>query len=56
VSRVKTAYACQACGHREARWLGRCPDCGGGNTPAEELVERDAREKRPAWGSGGSSG
>ncbi len=24
----KPGYECSACGHREAKWLGRCPECG----------------------------
>jgi DNA repair protein RadA/Sms len=24
----KTAYECDACGHRPPKWVGRCPDCG----------------------------
>jgi DNA repair protein RadA/Sms len=54
--KLKTAFACQACGHKEAKWLGRCPECEGWNTLNEEIVERAEREKRPAWGPGGSSG
>jgi DNA repair protein RadA/Sms len=35
----KASYACQACGHRSARWLGRCPSCGEWNRFAEEAAE-----------------
>jgi DNA repair protein RadA/Sms len=28
-------YKCSACGHEEAKWLGRCPDCGEWNTFVE---------------------
>ncbi len=56
MSKLKTAFACQACGHREAKWFGRCPECEGWNTLNEETVERAERERRPAWGAGGSSG
>lgn len=35
----KTSYACQACGHRSPRWLGRCPACGEWNRFAEEAAE-----------------
>lgn len=37
MSKVKNIFACQACGHHTTKWLGRCPDCGGWNTFAEEL-------------------
>jgi len=29
---------CQECGYTTTKWLGRCPDCGGWNTIAEEPV------------------
>ncbi len=35
-SMVKTAYVCQACGHRSPKWMGRCPGCEEWNTLAEE--------------------
>ena len=25
---VRAAYECDACGHRPAKWVGRCPECG----------------------------
>ncbi|MDR0569039.1 MAG: DNA repair protein RadA [Spirochaetaceae bacterium] len=39
-------FQCSACGHEEAKWLGRCPNCGEWNT----LIET------PAQGSGVVSG
>ena len=49
--REKT-FACGACGHRSAQWLGRCPGCGEWNTLEEE--ERADRGRlaagRPAAG------
>lgn len=35
--KLKTAYLCQECGYRAAKWLGRCPDCGQWNTLVEEV-------------------
>jgi DNA repair protein RadA/Sms len=32
----RAAYACQECGYESAKWLGRCPSCGGWNTLVEE--------------------
>ncbi|MFH1406681.1 MAG: DNA repair protein RadA [Candidatus Omnitrophota bacterium] len=32
----KTVFACQNCGYTSAKWLGRCPDCGGWNCLIEE--------------------
>jgi DNA repair protein RadA/Sms len=31
-------YVCSQCGRSEAKWLGRCPDCGSWNTFEEERV------------------
>src|ERR687898_456058 len=33
---IKTLYVCSNCGHEEPKWLGHCPDCGGGSTFVEE--------------------
>ena len=32
----KTVFECQNCSHSSAKWLGRCPDCGGWNSFVEE--------------------
>lgn len=42
---TRTIFICQACGHQVGKWLGRCPQCGGWNTLAEEVAS-----PRPAWG------
>ena len=34
-----TEYVCQSCGHRAPKWLGKCPECEGWNTLAEEKVK-----------------
>ncbi|MFA5353661.1 MAG: ATPase domain-containing protein, partial [Thermodesulfovibrionales bacterium] len=36
MSKVKTVFQCQACGYMSAKWLGKCPDCGGWNSFSEE--------------------
>ena len=36
LAKVKTFFACQACGFVSSKWLGRCPDCGEWNSFAEE--------------------
>jgi DNA repair protein RadA/Sms len=54
MAKQKTAFLCQTCGHKESKWLGRCPDCGGWNSLVEEVI--DCEEKRPAWGSSGGAG
>ena len=32
----KTVFECQNCGYSSAKWLGRCPDCGGWNSFVEK--------------------
>src|SRR5215207_7032361 len=36
VAKVKTFFACQACGFESSKWLGRCPDCGEWNSFNQE--------------------
>jgi DNA repair protein RadA/Sms len=47
MSKAKSVFACQTCGHHTTKWLGRCPECGGWNTFAEELQAppRPARQQ-----------
>ncbi len=33
----RSVYCCQACGHTESKWLGRCPACQEWNSLVEEL-------------------
>jgi DNA repair protein RadA/Sms len=42
VSKVKTFFACQACGLESSKWLGRCPECGEWNSFVEERQEATA--------------
>lgn len=44
--KARTVFACQACGFQSPRWLGRCPDCQGWNTLAEEREESQAAGSR----------
>ena len=37
--KVRTFFACQACGFESSKWLGRCPDCGEWNSFVEERQE-----------------
>ena len=39
MTKLKTAYTCQQCGHQSIRWAGRCPGCGLWNTLVEEVLE-----------------
>ncbi len=49
--KTSTIFACQACGHQSAKWLGRCPGCAAWNTMAEERLAREtpAPGGRAAW-------
>ncbi|MDZ4751896.1 MAG: DNA repair protein RadA [Flavobacteriales bacterium] len=47
MSKTKTAFFCQECGHESPKWVGKCPNCGAWNTYVEELVVKtDAQSKR----------
>jgi len=48
MKKTKTAFFCQNCGHRSAKWLGRCPSCDEWNTFAEEDVRDDDHRDVPA--------
>src|SRR5215468_1936504 len=37
--KLKARYVCQACGHVEPRWMGRCPDCSAWSSFLEEAAE-----------------
>lgn len=39
-------YICQNCGHKEAKWLGKCPECGTWNS-FEEIVAEKKPDKKP---------
>ena len=43
----KTRYVCQTCGSAQAKWMGKCPDCGEWNTLVEMVVQEPA-PGRPA--------
>ncbi len=36
MSKIKTVYQCQSCGHVSPKWLGKCPDCGAWSSFSEE--------------------
>ena len=37
MTRPKSTFVCQSCGYVAPKWLGRCPECDGWNTLAEEV-------------------
>lgn len=47
MSKVKSSFFCQQCGHESAKWLGKCPSCGSWNTFVEEIQQKD--ENRTEW-------
>src|SRR6187402_2162436 len=49
----KSVFYCSSCGSESAKWLGKCPDCGGWNTFTEEKVSgTERRTAAPALGGG----
>ena len=47
MSKQRTVFVCQECGHSSPKWLGRCPSCHAWNSLVEEIAEpRDERTKR----------
>ncbi len=41
MSKIKTAFFCQHCGHESAKWLGKCPSCNEWNTFVEETIQKE---------------
>ena len=55
MARLRSTYVCGECGGEQARWFGRCPDCGAFATlveqaPASEDARSGARRKGAAAG------
>ena len=46
-----TEYVCQSCGHRAPKWLGKCPECEGWNTLAEEKVKATRSNRKTGNGT-----
>ena len=49
MSKIKTAYFCNSCGHESAKWLGKCPSCNTWNTFVEEVISKDSDKKETGW-------
>lgn len=45
MSKSKTVFFCQNCGHESAKWVGKCPSCNEWNTFAEEVVEKTGKNQ-----------
>ena len=44
----KTQYQCNSCNHISSKWLGKCPNCFGWNTFAEQVID-NTKNKTLAW-------
>ncbi len=42
MAKAKSSFVCEACDAEQARWYGRCPDCGAWNTLAERAASLGA--------------
>jgi DNA repair protein RadA/Sms len=49
MSKVKSTFFCQQCGHESVKWVGQCPSCGQWNTFVEELVQKENAKNNPGW-------
>lgn len=45
MSKDKSVFFCQNCGHESAKWVGKCPSCNEWNTFVEEVVEKQSKSK-----------
>jgi DNA repair protein RadA/Sms len=46
----RQVFVCQECGSQQPKWMGKCPDCGGWNSFAEENNSGTAEESSPRGG------
>ena len=49
MTKIKTLYFCQNCGHQSPKWLGRCPSCGEWNTLVEEVIQKEDKNAKGGW-------
>jgi DNA repair protein RadA/Sms len=54
MAKSPSMFECQSCGYGSAKWLGRCPDCGGWNSFVEERRQHSG-EISPVHRSGGKA-
>lgn len=47
MSRPKISFACQGCGYKNPKWMGRCPECHEFNTMVEEVEAAPEPHARP---------
>ncbi len=49
MTRTRVRFSCTECGAQAPKWLGRCPECGGWDTLAEESVPELRRSIVGRW-------
>lgn len=49
MSKPKTSFFCQQCGHQSVKWLGQCPGCNAWNSFVEELIQKDKGKENADW-------
>ena len=57
MSKTKSSFFCQQCGHESPKWLGKCPSCNNWNTFVEEVIVKGSdKNEKDEWASynGGS--
>ncbi len=50
MTKMKTIFQCQSCGHASPKWLGKCPDCGAWNSFSEERQSPKTLKSPGAFG------
>ena len=57
MSKTKSSFFCQSCGHESAKWIGKCPSCNQWNTFVEELIVKGTENKtKDEWKDYNNSG
>ncbi len=57
MSKLKTIFFCQQCGHESPKWVGRCPSCNQWNSIVEEVVQRGKDNvEKDIWKDNATSG
>jgi len=57
MARTRVSYVCRSCGAVQARWMGKCPDCGAWDALEEHRVDRSiARDPQRGLAEGWRQG
>jgi DNA repair protein RadA/Sms len=46
MAKTRTIFICQQCGAQQARWMGKCPDCGTWDSFVEQVETRTGTKQR----------